>query len=535
MNSSYDFLVVGAGIAGLRAVCELGRHGSVLCLAKQALTESNTQYAQGGIAVALAADDSPALHLADTIAAGAGLVNDAAARILCDEGPRRVRELMDWGVQFDRDERGELAFTREGAHCRSRVLHADGDSTGREMARALYAYAARMPNVTFAAHGFCRNLLVQDGRVVGVELLLEDGSVQKITARAVLLATGGMGMVFANTTNPDTATGDGPALAARAGAELEDMEFVQFHPTALYLKNAPRFLISEAVRGEGAYLLNAKGERFMPDAHPMAELAPRDVVARAIHRQVMASGTTDAAVYLDVRHLDAAHLRARFPRIAETCRKYGIELGRDLIPIRPAAHYAMGGIRTDLDGRTTLPGLYAAGEAACTGLHGANRLASNSLLEGLVYGARAAQAMAADNAPVALTDAANPTRKSTDAAIATVVCEGVTGKHNGLEAVTALRQQAREVMESRVGMERSSSGLSEAIRRLEEIHRQLPAMDTHAAAEARNIVECGLAIARSALARQESRGSHWRSDYPATDDAHFRRHSLLKADKIRLA
>ncbi len=541
MNSSYDFLVVGAGIAGLRAVCELGRHGSVLCLAKQALTESNTQYAQGGIAVALAPDDSPVLHLADTIVAGAGLVNEAAARVLCDEGPLRVRELMEWGVQFDRDERGELAFTREGAHCRSRVLHADGDSTGREMARALYAYAARMPNVTFAAHGFCRDLMVHEGRVVGVELLLEDGSAQKITARCVLLATGGLGMVYANTTNPDTATGDGPALAARAGAELEDMEFVQFHPTALYLKNAPRFLISEAVRGEGAHLLNARGERFMPAVHAMAELAPRDVVARAIHRQVMASSTPDEAVYLDVRHLDAAHLRARFPRIHQTCLRYGLEFGRDLLPIRPAAHYAMGGIHTDLDGRTTLPGLYAAGEAACTGVHGANRLASNSLLEGLVYGARAAQAMAEETAPAAVAKEAVVASNFGGKEIPTVVCGGVIGARiASIKEVSILRQQARELMESNVGMERSATSLSDAIRRLMEIHWLLPAPADRLAANAhyaelRNIVECGLAIARSALARQESRGSHWRSDYPSTDDAHFRRHSLLSANKVRLA
>ena len=544
MNSSYDFLVVGAGIAGLRAVCELGRHGTVLCLAKQALTESNTQYAQGGIAVAMAPDDSSALHLADTIAAGAGLVNEAAAKVLCSEGPERVRELIEWGVHFDRDEHGELAFTREGAHCRSRVLHADGDSTGREMARALYARAAAMPNVSFAAHGFCRELLLSEGRVVGVELLHDDGRVQKITARAVLLATGGLGVVFANTTNPDTATGDGPALAARAGATLEDMEFVQFHPTALYLKGAPRFLISEAVRGEGAYLLNARGERFMLGEHPMAELAPRDVVARAIHRQVMESGEADAAVYLDLRHLDATQLRARFPRIAETCRKFGIEFGRDLIPIRPAAHYAMGGVRTDLDGRTTLPGLYAAGEAACTGVHGANRLASNSLLEGLVYGARAAQAMAKEASPAAskeavkAEEAASP--KTSEAEIQTVVCGGVTGTRAASgEDVTALRHKARELMETHVGMVRTAEGLAEAITRLKVIHRQLLWHEDRLRPDAleietRNIMECGLAIARSALERRESRGSHWRSDYPATDDAHFRRHSLLDADKARL-
>ena len=313
MNSSYDFIVAGAGVAGLRAAIELNQHGSVLCLAKRELSESNTQYAQGGIAVALGPDDSPEIHLQDTLMAGAGLVDEAAARVLVTEGPARVLELLDWGVRFDRDAQGQLAFTREGAHARNRVLHADGDSTGREIRRALFEYAGKLTNIHFGEFGFSRDLLLQDGRVVGVEILHEDGSTQAVTARAVLLATGGAGKLFVNTTNPDVATADGAAMALRAGAELSDMEFLQFHPTALYVAGAPRFLLSEALRGEGAYLRNRAGERFMLRYHELAELAPRDVVARAIHRELEASQVAEPVVYLDVTHLDGEKLKAALP------------------------------------------------------------------------------------------------------------------------------------------------------------------------------------------------------------------------------
>jgi L-aspartate oxidase len=515
MNSSYDSLVVGAGIAGLRAAIELSRHGTVLCLAKRELTESNTQYAQGGIAVALGPDDSPELHLQDTIAAGAGLVNEDAARVLVNEGPERVLELLQWGVRFDLGDRGELAFTREGAHSRNRVLHANGDSTGREIGRALHAHAVGLSNIHFGEFGFTRDLLVQDGRVVGVEILREDGRTQAVTARAVLLATGGAGMVFANTTNPDVATCDGAAMAWRAGAELSDMEFLQFHPTALYLAGVPRFLLSEALRGEGATLRNSAGERFMPGYHELAELAPRDVVARAIHRELETSTEAEPKVYLDVTHLDSEKLKARFPTIYQTCLKYGVDITRQGIPIRPAAHYAMGGVRTGLDGRASLPGLYAAGEAACTGVHGANRLASNSLLEGLVFGMRAARAMAAEG-PVG-----DVGRAKTMAS-----CGGEGDEER-------LRWEARQLMESNVGIVRDAERLSAAVTRLQEIRAALPPGCNRQQSESRNIVEMGLAIARCALARTESRGGHYRSDYPAKDDARFRKHSLMTGDTVR--
>src|SRR5271163_4595639 len=387
-----DFVVVGAGIAGLRAAITLAESGRVLVLTKESLGESNTSYAQGGIAVAMGGKHDVFLHLEDTIQAGDGLVDRAAAAVLVEEGPKRVEELLLWGTGFDRassEEGGELMLTREGAHSLPRILHAHGDATGAEIGRALLAKAKSLPNIDLRAWITCVDLLTDEssGDVVGLGVLEKNGSRADVRARAVLLASGGAGQVYSDTTNPAVATGDGIAMAYRAGAAVSDMEFYQFHPTAFSEVGAPRFLLSEALRGEGAYLVNAKGERFMERYHPLLELAPRDVVARAITREGM-----DGPVYLDMRHVKK-DLHARFPGISKFLAKYRLELGRDLIPVRPAAHYLMGGIKTDVQGRSSLPGLYAAGEAACTGVHGANRLASNSLLEGLVFGALAAESM----------------------------------------------------------------------------------------------------------------------------------------------
>src|SRR5215210_7910032 len=392
-----DYIVVGSGIAGLRAAIELARAGArVTVLTKDRTDESNTEYAQGGIAVALSDEDEVALHEEDTLNAGAGLCDEEAVRVMVEDGPRSIQELMEWGTEFDR-EAGRLVFTQEAAHSRRRILHAHGDSTGREIVRSLIARARRANEIAFVAHAATESLLVVDGCCHGVRYL--DPLVRaprELWARAVVLASGGAGQVFLHTTNPEVATGDGMAMAYAAGAELADMEFVQFHPTALNLEDAPRFLLSEAMRGEGGVLRNREGKRFMTRYHERAELAPRDVVSRAIVAELERTATRTA--FMDMTALDARYLRRRFPKIYDTCLRYGLDLTREPVPVSPAAHYIMGGVRTDLDGRTTLAGLYAAGEVACTGVHGANRLASNSLLEGLVFGARAGRAAADDAA-----------------------------------------------------------------------------------------------------------------------------------------
>src|SRR5438067_4056195 len=386
-----DFLVVGAGVAGLRAAIELAQAGEVLVIAKNTLHESSSEYAQGGIAVALSDDDEVDLHEQDTIAAGDGLCDLQAVRTLVEQGPAAIQQLIEWGAEFDR-EGSRLSFTQEGAHSRRRILHAHGDSTGREIALTLQRKASSLPNVSFQSYAAITGLLTSDGTVCGAMVFDEKAHKSKpLFARSVLLATGGLGRVFLETTNPDVATGDGVAMAWRAGAVITDIEFVQFHPTALHVEGAPRFLLSEALRGEGAHLLNARGERFMHRYHPLEELAPRDVVSRAIVAELRA--TNGAHVFLDLHHRGGDFIRARFPRIYQTCLRYGIDLGNEAAPVHPAAHYAMGGVHTDLEGRTSLQGLYAAGETACTGVHGANRLASNSLLEAVVFGARAGAAM----------------------------------------------------------------------------------------------------------------------------------------------
>src|ERR1700758_2963414 len=389
-----DYVVVGSGVAGLRAAIELSESGSVLVLAKSNLSDSATAWAQGGIAVALSDEDEIGLHEQDTIKAGDGLCRGEAVALLVEEGPKYITELIEWGTEFDRSGT-KLAFTREAAHSRSRILHAHGDSTGREISRALLARAHSIPHLHLRAHAFTTELIVERGRIVGLCFIDEtDGTLHELRAGAVMLATGGLGKIYRETTNPDVATGDGMAIAYDAGAVLSDMEFMQFHPTALAIQGAPRFLLSEALRGEGGVLRNIGLERFMKKYNEAQELAPRDVVARAIVSEMQRTESTH--VYLDMTKMSAEFLKKRFPRIYETCLSYGLDLASDLAPVRPAAHYMMGGVKTDLAGRTSLPGLYAAGETAATGVHGANRLASNSLLEGLVFGARAGQAMIKD-------------------------------------------------------------------------------------------------------------------------------------------
>lgn len=475
------------------------------------MKESSSQYAQGGIAVALSDDDEVELHEQDTIAAGAGLCDQVAVRTLVEEGPAQIQQLLEWGVHFDR-EGSKLLFAREGAHSRNRVLHAYGDSTGREISRTLQSKAASLPNVSFISYSAVTDLLVNDGEVIGaVACDREQRHPVHIAARAVLLATGGLGRVYKETTNPDVATGDGVAAAFRAGAAISDIEFVQFHPTALYLEGAPRFLLTEALRGEGAYLRNASGERFMANYHPMGELAPRDVVSRSI---VSEMNRTGAHVYLDMTHLDAAFIKSRFPRVYETCLQFGLDITVQPAPVHPAAHYAMGGVRTDLDGATNLRRLYAAGEVACTGVHGANRLASNSLLEGVVFGARAGQRMRTENAYSGSTDGAVADRQfpamgEAELRQLTWECCGILRDADGLQrTIEALRASA-------------NGGANSACRESHEL---------------RNMHLVASLIARAALAREESRGGHYRTDFPDTRPE-FQKHSLMQlgSDEVQFA
>jgi L-aspartate oxidase len=504
-----DFLVLGSGIAGLRAALTLAREGKVLVVTKDQPTESNTGYAQGGVAVAIGPDDQPSLHLEDTLAAGAGLVNEEAAKALVEEGPDRIRELLAWGARFDREE-GRVHLTREAAHSRSRVLHALGDATGFEMVRALLGQAQRADGLEVRSFACSIDLERIDGRVAGCRFLTDRGEEVRVLARATLLATGGAGQVFAETTNPEVATGDGMAMAFRAGAALQDMEFVQFHPTALALPEAPRFLISEAVRGEGGRLRNGRGERFVD------ELLPRDQVARAIALENLAGR---GPVRLDVSHLDPDRIKTRFPRIHATCLRHGVDITKEAVPVTPAAHYVMGGVASDLQGRTALPGLYVAGEAACNGVHGANRLASNSLLEGLVFGARAAQAMAADG------NSAPAVAPSLDknAPLATAAEPAV--------AEETLREELRARTWEGLGLKRDAAGLRALLEFLGGMRGRLSAAPRgRAAAELRNLADVATAMARCALFREESRGGHYRSDFPARDDRRFLGHTRLHAD-----
>jgi L-aspartate oxidase len=497
-----DVVVVGSGVAGLTTALQIRSHNlQVVLVTKANIDEGSTKWAQGGIAAALGPGDSPEDHKKDTLIAGAGLCDPSAVEVLVTEGPEAVRRLIARGAVFDKSQTGEIALTREGGHLRNRILHAGGDATGAEVSRALLKAVRDDQGIEVIEHALVLDaLLGEAGEIAGVTLhVIGEGTrdgVGQIEAGAVVLATGGLGQVFAETTNPSVSTGDGVALALRAGAKIADVEFIQFHPTVLYLGESSKGqqpLISEAVRGEGAILLNQKLERFMENLHPLKDLAPRDIVAKEISRQM--ANESAKHVWLDAREIE--NFEERFPTIFQSCRDHGIDPRKDLIPVAPASHYASGGIRVDLNGRSSIAGLYACGETACTGAHGANRLASNSLLEGLVFGSRIAFDIALS--------------LKRDRKIAKDLREPIL-----IEA--SARRRIQEVMSEGAGVVRSKDSLEKALAELMEIRKMSSADPFIDSWECTNLYFLAEAIVRAALLRSESRGSHWREDFPQPDD-----------------
>ena len=535
-----DVLIIGSGAAGLRAALAASEQSNVTLITKTTLTESNTHYAQGGIAVAMNLDDTIALHIKDTCAAGAGLCDVEAVEMMVSEGIPRVAELLDWGANFDWE--GTLPrFTQEAAHSRRRIVH-KGDATGRETTDVLIQRVLNTENIQVLQNTFAIDLLTEaettktDGEVItcyGVTAIVDEQAVC-IRAKATILATGGLGRVYPCTSNPEVATGDGFAAAWRAGCEMVDMEFVQFHPTTLYLDGAPNFLISEAVRGEGGRLINIRGERFMEKYHEKGELAPRDVVSRANQTEMELTGFP--CVYLDITHKPAEFILERFPTISDTTKRYGLDISIDLIPVRPGAHFMMGGIRTNTDTETNLKGLYACGEVACTGVHGANRLASNSLLECLVYGARAGKNAATfANSYQSSVEKTGQLQEGSGAAMRDALTDNrrlITENYS----IEAIKDAIRETLWENVSIERNGEGLGQTLAELQDLATDLgnvpakPESKDIAMIETVNMLNVALMITESALARTESRGAHYRADFPTQDDTGWHRRILITRD-----
>jgi len=531
--NQYDYIIVGSGIAGLFAALLAQNHGSVLILTKGSIDECNTKHAQGGIAAPVGPDDSPELHLRDTIAVGAGLVDEEAARILTGEATERIADLVRFGVPFDSVE-GHVALGREGAHSRARILHAGGDSTGAHIELSLSSLA-RMSAVTVREYCLVEELVTEDGAARSVRAIdARSGARERFDARFVILATGGAGHLYKVTTNPDVATADGVALAYRAGAQIADMEFIQFHPTALRLPGVPTFLISEAVRGEGGVLRTVAGRAFMSDYHPQKDLAPRDVVARAIVEEMTRGGSDH--VCLDVTHLPPEKVSARFPQIYRFCLEHGLDITHEPIPVSPAAHYMMGGVRTNTWGETNLGGLYACGEVACTGVHGANRLASNSLLETVVFARRAVARTVSGEGPDPL-----PPVDTISLPEPLVTMEIGPRRTGGLKssptflspttnAVPPLDRAALQaLMWDDVGIIRSKESLTRAREALAAAQTALPAPDDRPSHELANLVLAGRLVTEAALIREESRGAHYRTDFPQPRDS-WLRHIVFRKD-----
>jgi L-aspartate oxidase len=531
---SFDYVIIGSGIAGLYAALMARDRGSVLILTKGSIDQSNTKYAQGGIAAAVGPDDNPDLHLEDTLTAGAGLVDLEAARILTSEAADRIADLVRFGVPFDSVD-GEVALGREGAHSRARILHAGGDATGAHIELTL-SEVARHSNVTILEHSQALEVVVKDGTATGVVALdARTNSTEEFGCRNLVLATGGCGQLYRVSTNPPVATADGVALAYRAGAEVMDMEFIQFHPTALRLPGVPVFLISEAVRGEGALLVNSEGDRFMPGYDPRAELAPRDIVARAIVTEMVR--TDSDRVFLDVTHLPADRTAARFPQIMSYCRQYGLDITKELIPVSPAAHYMMGGVRTNAWGETNLRNLYACGETACTGVHGANRLASNSLLETVVFAKRIIErTLDGSHSPVpqVLDSIQLPDSLGSERRAGVYRPEGDAMPRIGAPARALPFAESplslanlQSLMWEKVGIVRDGAGLAEAALTLSMWERSAPTPSDRPSHELNNLLTTGRLVTEAALIRQESRGAHYRTDFPNPSDA-WRRHITFR-------